>query len=36
MRQATCPQLSEDDVVGGPVAHAINLEVAIAEGGPAR
>lgn len=27
--RATCPKLVEDDVVGSPVAHAINLEVAV-------
>ncbi len=27
--RATCPQLPESDVVGGPVGHAINLEATV-------
>lgn len=27
--RATCPQLPENDAVGGPVGHAINLEAAV-------
>ncbi len=27
--RATCPQLPEGDVVGGPVGHAINLEATV-------